>query len=108
MTFSTSLKYSSKENTVVKEIEINQNHVFKSDQRRLKVVFNNLISNAIRYSNGQNPHIRIDVNVDDTMAKVLIHDNGVGISKKHLKNVFKMFYRANEDNAGSGLGALYR
>ncbi len=98
------LKYSSKDSNVIKEIEIDQNQIFKSDQKRLKVVFNNLISNAIRYSNGQNPHIKISVSVDDTTAKVLINDNGVGIAKKHLKNVFKMFYRATEDNAGSGLG----
>ncbi|MEM7110496.1 MAG: MASE1 domain-containing protein [Bacteroidota bacterium] len=98
------LKYGSEEKTVTKEIEIDQTHLFKSDTKRLKVVFNNLISNAIRYSNGKDPHIKITAKIDDTTARIAVVDNGKGIPKKHLKNVFKMFYRATEDNAGSGLG----
>jgi signal transduction histidine kinase len=34
----------------------------------------------------------------------VIHDNGKGIPKKHMRHVFKMFYRATDQNAGSGLG----
>ena len=98
------LKYGLEKKAIVKEIQIDQKHIFKSDQRRLKVIFNNLISNAIRYSGNTDPHVRIDVKVDDATARILIHDNGQGIPKKHLKNVFKMFYRATEDNVGSGLG----
>jgi signal transduction histidine kinase len=35
---------------------------------------------------------------------VSIKDNGKGIEKEHLPNVYKMFYRATDDGAGSGLG----
>lgn len=98
------LKYSSSEVNIVKEIEIDQNHAFFSDQKRLKVILNNLLSNAIRYCNNKNPQIKIDIKVDDAIAKIIIDDNGSGISKEHVNNVFKMFYRATEDNAGSGLG----
>ncbi|MEM9298970.1 MAG: MASE1 domain-containing protein [Bacteroidota bacterium] len=98
------LKYGAENKRVTKEIKINQKHHFKSDSKRLKVIFNNLISNAIRYSNGKDPHIKIIGDIDDTIAKITVTDNGKGIPKKHLKNVFKMFYRATEDNAGSGLG----
>jgi signal transduction histidine kinase len=44
------------------------------------------------------------VNVADQMAHFEIEDNGRGISKEHLKNVYRMFYRATDDGAGSGLG----
>ncbi len=98
------LKYGSEKKTIVKEVQVDQKHTFKSDQRRLKVIFNNLISNAIRYSGKADPHVKISIKVDDATARIHIHDNGQGIPKKHLKNVFKMFYRATEDNAGSGLG----
>ena len=98
------LKYYQENKTVNKEIKIEQSHDFHSDKKRLKVIFNNLISNAIRYSNGHDPHIKIEIAVDNAIAKIKIQDNGIGIDKKHLKNVFKMFYRATEDNAGSGLG----
>lgn len=98
------LKYYQENKTVHKVIKVDQSHGFHSDKKRLKVIFNNLISNAIRYSNGHDPKIKIEVNVDDVTAKIKIQDNGIGIEKKHLKNIFKMFYRATEDNAGSGLG----
>ncbi|MGK7389836.1 MAG: sensor histidine kinase [Candidatus Cyclobacteriaceae bacterium M2_1C_046] len=98
------LKYYQEKKTIHKEVKIDQTHGFHSDKKRLKVIFNNLISNAIRYSNGHDPIIKINVAVNDVTARVRVQDNGIGIDKKHLKNIFKMFYRATEDNAGSGLG----
>ncbi|MBL6444906.1 MASE1 domain-containing protein [Fulvivirga sp. 29W222] len=98
------LKYSSGEKQILKDIYIKQDVPFNSDKKRLKVIFNNLISNAIRYSNHTDPYIKIDIAVNSVTAKININDNGRGIPKGHLKNVFKMFYRATDDNAGSGLG----
>ncbi|MTI26791.1 GHKL domain-containing protein [Fulvivirga kasyanovii] len=98
------LKYSSGDKQILKDIDIRQDVPFSSDKKRLKVIFNNLISNAIRYSNHTDPYIKIDIAVDNVTAKININDNGRGIPKDHLKNVFKMFYRATDDNAGSGLG----
>jgi signal transduction histidine kinase len=71
---------------------------------RLKVIFNNLISNAIRYSSKENPKIEITVKVKENTAEIIVADNGIGIEEEHLPNVFKMFYRATEKNTGSGLG----
>ena len=33
-----------------------------------------------------------------------VSDNGIGIDERHLENIFKMFYRADEGSKGSGLG----
>ena len=98
------LKYSVKDKSIDRKITISGNSNFYSDQRRIKVIFNNLISNAIRYSNGKDPIIEIDVNIKKTKADIVIADNGVGIDRKHHKKVFEMFYRATDINAGSGLG----
>ena len=98
------LKFISKNKKIKRVIDINQEKPFYNDQRRLKVIFNNLISNSIRYSNGRAPEIKIGVDVTNGSARIAVQDNGVGIEKEHLKNVFKMFYRANENNSGSGLG----
>lgn len=98
------LKYSVKDKAIDRKININGKAGFYSDQRRIKVIFNNLISNAIRYSNGKDPVIEIDVKINKTNANISISDNGVGIEKKHQKKVFEMFYRATDANAGSGLG----
>ena len=89
---------------VNKSISVEQNKPFFSDDSRLKVVFNNLISNAIRYHNGKRPKVDVEVKVKPKYAHISIADNGIGISKDHLNNVFKMFYRATDTNHGSGLG----
>jgi signal transduction histidine kinase len=90
--------------SVEKVITIHQDKPFYSDRWRLKVILNNIISNAIRYRNGKDPIIRVDVDITGHNAKLAIEDNGKGIEKEHLPNVYKMFYRATDDGAGSGLG----
>lgn len=89
---------------VEKIINVRQEKPFYCDRWRLKVILNNIISNSIRYRNGKDPVIRVNVEVDSRGAKVEIEDNGKGIGKEHLGNVCKMFYRATDDGAGSGLG----
>jgi len=89
---------------VDKSINIEQQAPFFSDESRLKVVFNNLISNAIRYHNGNKPKVEVDIQVKPKYAYISVKDNGIGIAKEHLNNVFKMFYRATDTNHGSGLG----
>jgi len=89
---------------VEKIISVRQEQPFYCDRWRLKVILNNIISNAIRYRNGRDPVIKVDVNVKGNEAQVRIEDNGKGIAKEHLKHVCRMFYRATDDGAGSGLG----
>lgn len=90
--------------SVEKIVQIKQEGPFYSDRWRLKVILNNIISNAIRYRNGRDPVIRVNVEVNNGGAQLQIEDNGKGIAKEHLDNVCKMFYRATDDGAGSGLG----
>ncbi|MGC3943986.1 MAG: MASE1 domain-containing protein [Chryseolinea sp.] len=92
------------EQPVQKDVTIVQSVPFHSDHWRIKVILNNLISNAIRYRNGKDPLIKVNVNVDSSQATMTIEDNGKGISSEHLPNVCKMFYRGTDDGAGSGLG----
>lgn len=92
------------EQPVHREINVNQTGTFHSDRWRIKVILNNLISNAIRYRNGKDPVIAVDVHVGSALAVMSIRDNGKGISSEHLPNVYKMFYRGTDDGAGSGLG----
>ena len=97
-------EHSNLEKNIIKDIVVNEQHPFVSDKSRLKVILNNLISNSIRYSNGHDPMIKVGVNINKESAKITINDNGRGIPKKHIKNIFRMFYRATDVNAGSGLG----
>ncbi|MFN3840235.1 MAG: MASE1 domain-containing protein [Cyclobacteriaceae bacterium] len=87
-----------------RQIEVNQPESFHCDKWRLKIILNNLISNAIRFKNGRDPVIRVKASAQNKKLNLCIEDNGRGISKEHLPNLGKMFYRATDEGAGSGLG----
>jgi len=89
---------------VEKIVQVRQEGSFYSDRWRLKVILNNIISNSIRYRNGHDPIIKVNVAISNHRAIVEIEDNGRGIPKEHLTKVYQMFYRATDDGAGSGLG----
>ncbi len=98
--------YQDSSRKIRKVIDIDQSSSFYTDQRRLNIILNNLISNAIRYSDQWKPESLIEVKVTATAheALLLINDNGQGIAKEHINKVFEMFYRGNRSKSGSGLG----
>jgi PAS domain S-box-containing protein len=77
-----------------------------SDAFRLKILFSNLISNAIKYQdfNKQASTLNIQVCFQDKQVYLLFSDNGVGIEPVHQAKIFDMFFRAAEQSDGSGLG----
>ncbi len=87
-------------------VSVEQPQPFYTDSHRLKVVLNNLISNAYKYSSThrRDSFIRVSVNVDQQQASLRIEDNGQGIGKDHIEKIFEMFFRASEGQGGSGLG----
>jgi signal transduction histidine kinase len=91
-------------NRLEKIITVDQDQPFYCDKWRLKVILNNIISNSIRYKNGKDPIIRVNAKINEHLLNLSIQDNGKGISKDHISNLGKMFYRATDDGAGSGLG----
>jgi PAS domain S-box-containing protein len=79
---------------------------FYSDKNRLGIILNNLISNALRYSDPQKSEAFIEVGVraEGKGVNLVVRDNGVGISDENQKKVFDMFYRVSNRSIGSGLG----
>lgn len=79
---------------------------FYSDHNRITILFNNLLSNAIRYADlsKPNPFIRIAIKIRKTEVTIDFSDNGIGIAQEHMDKIFEMFYRAHTDSKGSGLG----
>ena len=97
--------------TVGAEVISFQNHVPKdlevdSDPTRLRTILSNLISNAIRYHDNrkENKYISLSCQLTDESFSLHVEDNGQGIDPDHQKKVFDMFFRANENSQGSGLG----
>jgi signal transduction histidine kinase len=89
-----------------KNIDIKQYEKFISDTRRINVIINNLVSNAIKYADitKEQPEITINILVADSMATIEVTDNGIGIEEQHLDKIFTLFYRATSSATGSGLG----
>jgi PAS domain S-box-containing protein len=76
------------------------------DGRRLKIVLNNLIANAILYHAPWRPapFVRVEATPEADGWLVRVTDNGKGIPPQHQGRIFDMFYRASDDTKGSGLG----
>ena len=98
------LQYSMHADTPKPKLHLEQKKDFYSDSNRMKVIFNNIMSNSIKYSDPKNTEIDIKVEVLNGHAKINFEDNGKGIEQKYQNDVFKMFFRATDQNAGSGLG----
>ena len=98
------LQYSTNAEPPKAQLNLVQKKEFYSDTNRMKVIFNNIISNSLKYSNPDDTKIDINIEVLNGHAKIDISDNGLGIEKKYQEDVFKMFFRATDRNAGSGLG----
>jgi PAS domain S-box-containing protein len=100
------LHYLENASKIKRNIHIQQTIGFYSDEKRLSVIFNNLLSNAINYHNlkQENPFIDIEVIVNPQSVRITVADNGLGVAQEHLHKIFNMFYRASYDSKGSGLG----
>lgn len=75
------------------------------DRSRLKQILVNLVTNAVRYGNGD---IAIEAMTDHGQAVIEIHDNGPGVAKKHEEAIWERFergaHRLDSSVPGSGIG----
>lgn len=62
-------------------------------------VFNNLISNAIKYNKMAGT---IEIKLEN--KSLIISDSGIGIEQNKLKDIFKRYYRATTQQGGFGIG----
>ena len=91
-----------------KNIELNvdlDDITVKSDKALLEIVWNNLISNAIKYTS-YGGTVSIDLKKDKNGIMVRVADNGCGISREMQKHIFDKFYQgdASHSQEGNGLG----
>ncbi len=77
-----------------------------ANESRLLQVFENLISNAIKYGAraGAAPEINIDGFAEGTTVRLFVRDHGPGIPEKHHERVFQLFQRLESDKKGTGVG----
>lgn len=101
-----SLRYLPGADRIDFSVAVTEEAIFYSDTNRLKIILSNLISNAIAYHNlrQEQPFVRIHARLRRKYGIIEVADNGRGIQPEHQQKIFNMFYRANDDTKGSGLG----
>ena len=76
----------------------------RGDKFRLQQLFQNIISNAIKYIDKKNGLVEIDVVSDGRYWKFSIRDNGIGIHEKYFDKIFKVFQVLQEGENSTGVG----
>ncbi|MFQ1999556.1 ATP-binding protein [Aeromonas veronii] len=93
-----------------KGIQIHENYSFNNvcvimvDPLRVRQVFYNVLSNAVKFTNHGNVSIKIDI--EESVLSVAVTDSGIGISADKISDLFQPFRQAHidPDRQGSGLG----
>jgi signal transduction histidine kinase len=89
------------------KLDVRSDSVILSDPEDMEIIFNNLISNAVKYNKFGGT---VEILIDSTENEVLLvfTDTGIGISESDRENLFREFMRVKNERtkniSGSGLG----
>lgn len=91
-------------------LELNATNPFlRANRDYLVIVIINLIDNAVKYS--KEPRITITTKSTDMLMMLSVKDNGIGIEKDQIKNLFKKFFRIRKEDTyasrGFGIGLSF-
>lgn len=75
------------------------------DAAALETLLDNLVGNALRYTDGASPRVEVSVREDGAgWASLAVRDQGVGIPEQDQQRIFKIFERGTTHQPGSGVG----
>jgi len=88
------------------EVGIEELPTVMGDERQLRQVFQNLLSNAIEYSGDDPPRVQISAERNSSMWEISVRDEGIGIDPDEQARIFDVFQRlqSQNDHQGSGIG----
>lgn len=88
------------------ELDITPMPVIYSQPTLLLMIFQNLISNALKFCRqGVRPEVQIGAKLTRDQLSISIKDNGIGISRSYQSGIFHAFNRGNsQEYPGAGLG----
>jgi hypothetical protein len=97
--------------SIQREIRINlhgpERLLIKADKNEINIMFNNLISNAIKY-NKDNGSVDVYFEETDGMIRMMVTDTGIGMTETEMAKLFQDFVRIKNEKTknitGSGLG----
>ncbi|WP_417800627.1 ATP-binding protein [Tenacibaculum sp.] len=83
---------------------VNKLPVVKGDKIKFQQLFQNLISNSVKFNDKEEGIIEIAVKDQNSFYKFSIKDNGIGIEKEHFDKIFKIFQSLHKTKDSSGIG----
>lgn len=94
------------EKDITIDVNVNENASVEADKTHLSNILNNLIDNAIKYSDDS-----VVITVSGNEEEISVRDNGIGIPSKYIPYLFNKFYRVphgnRQDVRGYGIGLYY-
>jgi signal transduction histidine kinase len=93
------------EKNINMDVEVDQSIVLVSDEELLDIVWNNLLSNALKFTETGGT-IRVAAKKQDNFVLVTVEDTGCGIDEQSICRIFDKFYQVDTSHStvGNGLG----
>ena len=87
---------------------LNKLPIVRGDKTKFQQLFQNILSNAIKFCDKEVGLVEIDYMDNNTFHQFSIKDNGIGIEKKHHNKIFQIFHslHTREDSTGVGLSIV--
>lgn len=89
------------------EVDISPGLSMQADRTEIEMIFNNLISNAVKY-NRDHGRVRVSAAQTGDMIRIEVEDTGIGMKPEECKKLFSDFFRVKNEKTrhilGSGLG----
>jgi PAS domain S-box-containing protein len=88
------------------QIVFDEMPTIKADATQLCQLFQNLISNAVKFRADRPPHVRIEARKAGDEWEFTVQDNGIGIGEAYRGRIFQMFQRLHDRSTydGNGIG----
>ena len=89
------------------KLDIDEQIAYKADPDDMEIIFNNLISNAVKY-NRNGGWVKCKILDTEECLQILVQDSGIGMTEEETSKLFRDFVRIKNDKTrgitGSGLG----
>ena len=76
----------------------------RCDRVRMREVLQNLVENAIKFCDDDEPHVEVGVRDCENEPVVFVRDNGIGVDPNYSKKVFGLFEQLDANRDGTGIG----
>lgn len=86
-------------------VEVGELPVVYGNRELIEILFQNLISNSLKYRGEDNPVVKVGVLMkENSTVTIFVSDNGIGLKDADPQKVFGMFKRLGNEKPGIGLG----